>query len=132
MLPPGVTGVPTSTFIVAVANNYVGLTQLETVVADVTNPFGFPISQGIVTFQVNGQSVTAPVINGVAVVTIATPVLDFNLMLNLVFGHPLTAAFTDSSGLFAPSGAGTTVPGILVDFFFFLLAQESRLTQLQL
>ncbi|HEY7312208.1 MAG TPA: choice-of-anchor Q domain-containing protein [Gemmataceae bacterium] len=130
--PPAATALPTTTTILAVQNTYPGPVQLEMVIAQVTTSGGSPVSEGIVTFQVNGQSLTAPVVNGIAIVTFATPMLDFNILFNLIFAHPLTAGFTDVGGLFANSGAGTTVPGILVDFIFTLLAEESKLTQLQL
>jgi hypothetical protein len=41
----------------------------------------------------------------------------------------LTASYGDSTGIFAPSGAGLTEPAIWIDFFMSLLAQQ--LTQFQ-
>src|SRR5262249_8016294 len=77
--PPGA-GLTTITTIVSVQNTYPGLIQLETVTVDVTNPNGFAVNEGIVTFQVNGQTVVAPVVNGTATVTIATGLFDFGAL----------------------------------------------------
>jgi len=111
---------------VSVANTYPGLIQLETVVAEVSDPAGVPLNQGVVTFQVNGQTIIAPVINGFATVTFATPLLDFALLFDLFLPHGLTASFSDSRNSFGPSGAGMNVAGILVDFFFHMLALQTQ------
>jgi hypothetical protein len=104
---------------------------METVTVDVTNPNGFVVNEGVVTFQVNGQTVTAPVVNGVATVTVATGLFDFGALFELFFPHSLTANFNDTTNTFAPSGTATTVPAIWLDFFLTLLA-GNELTQLQI
>ncbi|MHB1426202.1 MAG: choice-of-anchor Q domain-containing protein [Gemmataceae bacterium] len=130
--PPSGSNLTTTTTIVSVQNTYPGFFQLETVTVDVTNPNGFVVNQGVVTFQVNGQTVVSAVHNGVAVASIATGLFDFGALYDLLFPHTLTAGFSDSLGGFAMSGTGTTVPAIWIDFLFSLLASQSlALTQLQ-
>ncbi len=128
-IPAGITGLTTNTTITSVQNTYPGLVQLETVFASVSNPNGYPVNEGFVTFQVDGQTVVAPVVNGVATATVATGLLDFSVLNDLLFSHALTASYSDSSGIFAPSGAGITEPAIWIDYFMSLLAQQ--LTQFQ-
>ncbi len=131
-IPPGVAGLTTSLNIVSVQNSYPGLVQLETVTADVTNINGYVVNGGIVTFQVNGQTLFAPVVNGVATVTFSTGLLDLNDLNDYLFSHPLTASYSDSKGIFAPSGSGLSVPAIWIDYFMSLLTSQLReLTQLQ-
>jgi hypothetical protein len=128
-IPAGTTGLTSTTTIVSVQNTYPGLIQLETIEVSVTNPNGFTVNEGNVTFQVDGQTMVAPVVNGMATVTVATGLLDFSALNDLLFSHPLTASYSDGSGLFAPSGAGLSEPAIWIDFFVSLLAQQ--LTQFQ-
>ncbi len=131
-IPPGLRGLATNLSIVSVQNQYPGLVQLETVTVDVTNPNGYGVDEGIVAFQVNGQSLFAPVVNGTATVTFSTGLLDFADLNDYLFAHPLTANYSDGSGLFAPSGQGIEVSAIWFDFFFSLLASQLRqLTQFQ-
>jgi hypothetical protein len=130
-IPAGVAGLTTNTTIISVQNTYPGLIQLETIVVGVTNPNGFTINEGIVTFQVDGQTVTAPVHSGVAAVTVATGLLDFSVLNDLLFSHPLSVNYSDSSGIFTPSGAGLTEPAIWIDFLMSLLAQQLTQTQFQ-
>jgi hypothetical protein len=107
-----------------IQNTYVGIIQLQTVVVHVAGPGGLPINQGFVSFQVNGQTLTAPVVNGFADVTFGTSLLDFGLMFDLILPHPLFANYNGSGNLFAPSSSATSVPGLLVDFLFFQIALE--------
>jgi hypothetical protein len=117
---------------VGVANTYPGLIQTEAVLVHVTDAAGVPVTQGEVTFRVNDQVVIAPVVNGYALATIATPLLDFGILLDLVFAHPLSADFTNG-GPFGDSSTGTTVPGLIIDFFFSQIALElQHLNQAQL
>jgi len=130
--PPGGHGLTTFTTIVSIQNSYPGLVQLETVTAEVTNANGFVVNEGVVTFQVNGQTIFAPVHNGVATATFATGLLDLSVWPDLLFTHPLTASFSDSSSIFAPSGTATSVAAIWIDFFLSLLSAQLRgLNQLQ-
>ncbi len=130
--PPGSHGLTTITTIVGIQNCYPGLVQLETVTADVTNINGYVVNEGVVTFQVNGQTIFAPVHNGVATATFATGLLDLSVWPDLFFTHPLTASYNDSSTVFAPSGTATSVPAIWIDFFLSLLSSQLRgLNQLQ-
>lgn len=130
--PPGSQGLTTITTIVSIENSYPGFVQLETVTADVVNTNGYLVNEGVVTFQVNGQTVFASVHNGVATATFATGLFDLSVLTDLLFPHPLTAGYSDSSGVFAPSGTGTIVPAIWIDFFLSLLSSSfNGLTQLQ-
>jgi hypothetical protein len=130
--PPGSQGLTTTINIVSIQNSYPGLVQIETVYADVTNANGYLVNEGVVTFQVDGQTIYAPVHNGVATATFATGLLDLSLWQDLLFSHPLTASYGDGSGVFAPSGTGTSLPAIWLDFFLSLLsAQLRRVNQLQ-
>jgi hypothetical protein len=122
----------TTTAITSVQNTYVGLYQVETVTAHVTNSAGVPINYGAVTFQLNGQTMAAPVSNGFATVTFVTPLLssDFSILMNDFFTHPLDVAFSDPAGLFGGSSNGLVDPPMLLDFFLFLLAgQNPQLVQ---
>jgi hypothetical protein len=123
--PPGSGGF-TSTVITGIHNMYVGLVQLETVSVHVTSPNGVPLNQGLVTFQVNNQTLFAPVVNGTAQVTFATGMLDFSILFNLFLPHMLTASY-GGSGNFTTSNASASVPGIIVDFIFSQIAQQLRL-----
>ena len=120
----------TTTSIVSTQTTYVGLTQVETVVAQVTNAFGIPISQGFVTFQLNGQTVLAPVSNGMAVVTVASGLLDPSLLFDLFFPHALSLNYNDVTGIFGASGDSVNVPPILLDFFLYEISlRMAALTQ---
>jgi hypothetical protein len=108
-----------------VQNTYPGFfTQMETVTARVTDATGHLVNEGIVTFQVNGQTMVAGVHNGVATVTFATPMFNFAILVDLFFAHTLTANYTDPGGSFGPSSAAVTEQAILLDLIDFLLATE--------
>ncbi|MHB1425399.1 MAG: beta strand repeat-containing protein [Gemmataceae bacterium] len=131
-VPPGITGLTTNTTIVSVQNSYPGFFQLETVTVDVTNSSGYVVNEGVVAIQVNGQTVYAPVHDGVATASVATGLLDFSVIMDLLFSHSLTASYGDSANIFAPSGAGSTLAPILLDFFLYEIAQQfQQLTQFQ-
>ncbi len=112
----------TSTVVTSVHNTYLGFVQVETVTAEVTDPDGFLVTQGFVTFNVNGQSVSAPVVNGFATATIMTNMFDLNLniLLNDLFAHSLSAVYSDPSGIFGSAGSSVSEPGMLLDFLLFL------------
>jgi hypothetical protein len=120
----GASGSTTFTTIVNVSNVYQGFIQLETVTVDVTSASGIAINQGFVAIQVNGQTVNAPVVNGVATATVASSLLDFSLLAELFFSHSLMANYDDGNGSFAPSGASLTLPPNLLDFFLFEIAEQ--------
>jgi hypothetical protein len=113
----------TTTAITSVQNTYVGLFQVETVTAHVTDSAGVAVNNGVVTFQLNGSAVVAPVSSGFATVTIVTPLLslDFGILFNDFFSHPLDAVFSDPAGLFGGSNNTLIDPPMLLDFFFFLI-----------
>jgi hypothetical protein len=113
----------TTTAITSVQNTYVGLFQVETVTAQVTDSAGVAVNDGVVTFQLNGSAVVAPVSGGFATVTIVTPLLslDFGILFNDFFSHPLDAVFSDPASLFSGSSNTIIDPPMLLDFFFFLL-----------
>ncbi len=128
----------TSVSIVNIHNTYIGLYQVETITAEVTDALGIPVNNGFVTFQVNDETFTAPVNNSVAIVTLATPMLslDITILNNDFFSHTLDAVYSDPAGIFGISGAAVTEPAMLLDFLLFLetasfgsLAQQ--LVQLQ-
>jgi len=130
-----INSMPSATVVTSIHNTYVGLVQLETVSALVTDPAGIPVNEGVVTFQVNGETLAAAVHNGFATVTFATPMLSFNLeiLLDDFFPHLLDAVYSDPAGIFGPSGASATAPPMLIDFLFFLEAEELRqLAQFQI
>ena len=105
---------------------------METVTAHVSSANGALVNGGIVTFQVNGQTIVAPVVNGTATVTLATGLLDPAVLIDLFFAHPLTASFTDNGGSFGSSSTVDTLPPILLDFFLYKLAlQLAPLNQFQ-
>jgi hypothetical protein len=123
-IPSGARALTTNLSIVSVQNTYPGLVQQETVTVDVTNGNGFVVNEGVVTFQVNGQTLTAPVVNGVAKIIFDTSLVDPNELDEYLFSHPLTASYSDGSGIFASSGAGESVPAIWIDFLLSLLASQ--------
>jgi hypothetical protein len=102
------------------------------VVIDVTSSNGSVVDEGVVTIQCDGQTIFAPVHNGVATATFATGLLDLNALPELIFAHPLTATYSDSSGLFGGSSTSLTEPAIWIDFLLTLLASQLKaLNQLQ-
>jgi hypothetical protein len=117
----------TTIVITSIVNQYPGFSQLETVTARVTDPAGDAINEGFVTFQVNGQTLIAPVHNNFVTVTFATPIFDLSILPNLFFAHTLTAAYNDLNVIFGPSNTSATVPAILFDFIFHLIAVEQSL-----
>ncbi len=130
-VPPGA-NLGTTTTIVNVSNHYLGLVQVETVTVDVNSVNGSVINEGVVAIQVDGKTAFAPVHNGVATATFATGLLDLGLLNDLVFAHPLTASYFDSSNAFATSGTSTTLPAIWIDFLLSLLASDIvQVNQLQ-
>jgi hypothetical protein len=110
--------------IVNVSNQYPGFAQQETVTVAVTNPNGVTVTKGNVILQVNGQTIFAPVINGMATATFTTSFFDMNDLIDLFFSHPVTATYTDIGGPFLTSSTSDTVPAILLDFFVSMLAQQ--------
>jgi hypothetical protein len=74
------------------------------------------------------------VVDGFAMATFITPLLDFfnfTVLLDLFFAHSLTASYNDSinNDFLTPSGTGITVPPILLDFFLTEIA--GQMTQFQ-
>jgi hypothetical protein len=129
--PPGGGG-PTFTTIANVSNQYPGFVQVETVTVDVTSASGAVVNEGVVAIQVDGQTVFAPVVGGVATASVSTSLLDFALWPDLLFAHTLTAIYNDGTGAFDSSSTSLTLPPILLDFFLFELAlQLAPLNQLQ-
>jgi hypothetical protein len=130
--------VPISVAITNVQNTYVGLYQVETVTAQVTDSQGLPVNEGFVTFNLNGITFTAPVSNGSASVTFTTPMLslDMTILLDDFFSHALTVSYSDSAGVFASSGTSLSEAGMLLDFMLFLQGTQfaslaTQLAQLQ-
>ncbi len=113
---------PTSIVITNIQRTYVGFTQVETVTAQVTDPAGFPINEGSVTFQVNGETLTAPVSNGIATATFTTPMLSLDIMilLNDFFTHGLDAMYSGAPGSFESSNTLTSDVAMLLDFLRYL------------
>ena len=113
-------------------NSFPGLVELQTVTVDVTNPNGYAVNRGVVAISDDGQTQYASVVNGVASATFAAGLLDFNILFDLFFSHPLTVSYGDSSGVFSPSSTVAVLPPILLDFFTFLIAEQyQQLTQYQ-
>jgi hypothetical protein len=112
---------------------------VETVTAEVTNLAGVPVNRGVVTFHVNGETLSAQVLNGFATVTFATPMvsLDTTILMNDLFTHSLDAVFSDSSGVFGPGQSSIGEAGMFLDFLLYLQsiqfsALAAQLDQLQL
>jgi hypothetical protein len=129
---------PISVSITSIQNSYVGVFQIEKVTAQVTDPSGITINSGVVTFHVDGETLSAPVVNGFATVTFVTPMvsLDMTILLNDFFTHSLDAVFSDSSGIIGNADGTVSEPGMLLDFMLFLQANQfgslaSQLAQLQ-
>ena len=61
---------------------------------------GFAVNPGI------------PTINGVATATLATGLLDFSLLTELFFSHPLTAGYSNNSGSFAVRNSNSRSRGV--------------------
>jgi hypothetical protein len=115
-----------------ITNVYVGLYQVETVTAQVSNPEAIPVNEGFITFQVNGESFMVPVNNGVATVTIATPMLslDPTILADDFSSHLLDAIYGDPAGIFGSGNASVTEPAMLLDFLIYLQSlQFSSLAQ---
>jgi hypothetical protein len=113
---------PTSVVVTNVYNTYVGLFQVETVTAEVTDPQGIPVNEGVVNFDVNGETVAAPVVNGFASATIVTSMfsLDLTILLNDFFTHSLDAVYSDPSGAIGSSGGSVSEAAMLLDYLLFL------------
>jgi hypothetical protein len=123
---------PTSAAITNITNVYIGLYQVETVTAQVSDPEGIPISGGFVTFLVNGESFMAPVNNGFATVTFATPMLSFDttILMNDFNSHALDAVYGDPAGIFGSGSISVSEPAMLLDFLIYLQSlQFSSLAQ---
>jgi hypothetical protein len=114
--------------VTSVQNTYGFLAQFETVTARVTGPGGIPLNEGVVTFQVNGEEMSAPVINGFATVTFVTPllVLDLTILLDDLFTHPLDAVYSDGGGIFGATNGFVPSPAMLIDMFIFFMSQERQ------
>jgi hypothetical protein len=125
---------PISVAITSIQNSYVGLFQVETVTAQVTSGAGIPVNEGVVTFSVDGETLTAPVHNGSASITFITPMiaLDMTTLVNDFFEHSLDAVYSDPSGIFGTGSSSVTEPGMLFDFLLSLQAAQFSSLALQL
>ncbi|HTU89069.1 MAG TPA: hypothetical protein VMF69_03130, partial [Gemmataceae bacterium] len=99
-----------------------------------TNQAGIPVNQGVVTFQVNGETLTAPVSNGFATATFATPMLslDMTILLDDVFTHTLDAVYSDSSGVFGSGASYVSEAAMFLDYLFYLQSLQFGALGLQL
>jgi hypothetical protein len=136
--PWSVTQVPVSVAIANVQNSYVGLYQLETVTVAVSDAAGIPVNEGVVSFQLNGLTLTANVNNGVATITIVTPMLslDTTILLDDYLAHMLSVSYSDPVNVFGSGKSSLTEPGMLFDFLSFLqsggfASLATQLVQLQ-
>jgi hypothetical protein len=117
---------PTQALITSIQNTYVGVFQVETITAFVTDPNGIAINEGVVTFQVNGETVTALVSHGFAMVIIETPLLslDLSILISDFFQHALNVGYNDPNGIFGSSGTSAMEAPMLLDFFLFLSSEQ--------
>jgi len=132
--PWTVNQIPIAIAITNVQNTYVGLYQVETVTAQVTDPLGIPVNEGIVTFLVNGETVLAPVSNGFATAIIVTPLLSMNttILLNDFFPHALDAVFSDPAGIFSSGSTSISEAAMFLDFLLYLQTVQFSSLALQL
>jgi hypothetical protein len=89
----------------------------ETLTAVVRNALGVVVNSGFVTFLDGGQTMTAPIINGLATVTLNIPFFSEN-----PFAHNISLAFGDLAGNFLPSISQPPIQQSLRDFLLQLLA----------
>jgi hypothetical protein len=94
--------------------------EQETLKAVVRDPFGVVVNEGVVTFTEAGQTVTAPIVDGLATVTLNIP-----LMAENPFAHAVALAFDDPQGNFRPSTSLFMLEQTLFDFVLQMLAVAS-------
>ena len=99
-----------------------GLFRVQETLTAVVRNAGVPVNEGFVTFTEGGQTVTAPIINGLAMVTLNIPLSAEN-----PFEHTVAIAFGDNTGNLFASQSLFTIRATLLDFLFQLLAIESLL-----
>jgi hypothetical protein len=93
------------------------MSEQETLSAVVRDPNGVVVNEGFVTFTEAGQTLAAPIVNGLATVTFTIP-----LMAENPFAHPISLAYSDSAGNFLSSTSMFIVEQSLFDFMLQMLA----------
>ena len=102
---------------------YTLMNEQETLTAVARNPNGVVINEGFVTFTEAGQTLTAPIVNGLATVTFTIPLMD-----EIPLSHPILLAYGDSSGNFQSS---TSVYMQYSSYFIYLLQMLAVSTLMQ-
>jgi hypothetical protein len=124
----GMTGTNTLTVIPAsttttINNVFIVYTLLmgeqETLTAVTRDANGHPANSGIVQFTDGGISATAPIINGVATVTLNIPLFAEN-----PFAHPIALGYSDNAGNFFANTGVSTIDQTIMDFLLQILALE--------
>ena len=123
----GMTGTNTLTVIPAstttTINNvfivYTLFGEQETLTAVTRDAHGVPANSGIVQFTDGGISATAPIINGVATVTLSIPLFAEN-----PFAHPIALGYSDNAGNFFANTGVSTIDQSIMDFLLQILALE--------
>jgi hypothetical protein len=103
----------------AVSISYGLFSEQLTLSAVARDPNGVVINEGSVTFTDAGQTVTAPIVNGLATVTLTIPLLAEN-----PFAHSITLGYGDSTGNFVASTSLFTLQQTILDFLLQILALE--------
>jgi hypothetical protein len=94
--------------------------EQETLSAVVHDPNGVVVNEGFVTFTEAGQTLSAPIVNGLATVTFTIPLMDEN-----PFAHAIALAFSDPTGNFLSSTSSFILDETLFDFLLQMLAVSS-------
>jgi hypothetical protein len=114
-----VTPAPTTTTINNVSIVYTLMGEQETLTAVTRDAHGVPANSGIVQFTDGGISATAPIINGVATVTLNIPLFAEN-----PFAHSIALGYSDNAGNFFPNTGLSTLDQTIMDFLFQIMALE--------
>jgi hypothetical protein len=89
----------------------------ETLTAVAVNALGVVVNEGFITFSDGGQTVTAPIINSLATVTLNIPFFSEN-----PFAHNISVGYSDSTGNFLPSLSMPQFEQTLREFLMQLIA----------
>jgi hypothetical protein len=94
--------------------------EQETLSAVVRDPNGVVVNEGFVSIIEAGQTLTAPIVNGLATVTFTIPLMEEN-----PFAHSISLAYGDPTGNFLSSTSLFVVDSSLFDFLLQMLAVMS-------
>jgi hypothetical protein len=89
----------------------------ETLTAVAVNALGVVVNAGFITFSDGGQTVTVPIINSLATVTLNIPFFSEN-----PFAHNIAVGYGDNTGNFLPSISLSQVQQTFLEFILQLIA----------